>query len=212
MGFAPLFSVLNNQQRDTTALTSIFPFITALKADLPAQQAQIDTLVSAHNIDTINDIYGSAETHSGNPANGDVLPIYSDLTINGPTVNVCSTDDFNSVATGSTNKLGSRRFLKFTVANAGTHTMTAVTTGVPAGASSDPDMSLHRRGLIAISDGAPSFDCAAQTPENCVESFSRTLIAGDYVLEVYEWTNTESSDDEFPPIGRTCFDMSITRP
>jgi hypothetical protein len=47
-------------------------------------------------------------------------------------------------------------------------------------------------------------------PEECVETFTPTLEAGDYVLEVYEWTNTNDSDDaEYPPIGRTCFAVTV---
>jgi hypothetical protein len=37
------------------------------------------------------------------------------------------------------------------------------------------------------------------------------LTAGDHVLEVYEWTNT-ADDAQFPPIGRTCFDVRVTQP
>jgi hypothetical protein len=45
----------------------------------------------------------------------------------------------------------------------------------------------------------------------CEEVLSVSLAAGDYVLEVYEWTNTEPEDSDTPPIGRTCFDVEITR-
>jgi hypothetical protein len=47
-------------------------------------------------------------------------------------------------------------------------------------------------------------------PANCSETFSRALTPGDYVLEVYEWTNTED-DVVFPPIGRTCFNVTVTQ-
>ena len=68
-------------------------------------------------------------------------------------------------------------------------------------------------GPIAIeSSDAPTATCSAASPGECVESFTPTLAAGDYVLEVYEWTNTNRTDDEtYPPIGRTCFDVTVTR-
>jgi hypothetical protein len=28
---------------------------------------------------------------------------------------------------------------------------------------------------------------------------------------VFEWTNTNDFDDQYPPIGRTCFDVTVTR-
>jgi len=40
------------------------------------------------------------------------------------------------------------------------------------------------------------------------------LQVGNYVLEVYEWTNTNEVDDpvpEYRPIGRTCFDVTVTQ-
>ena len=34
---------------------------------------------------------------------------------------------------------------------------------------------------------------------------------GDYTLEVYEWTNI-ADDPGHPPIGSTCFDVTVTGP
>ena len=60
--------------------------------------------------------------------------------------------------------------------------------------------------------GAPSsWNCTAATPQNCVEEFSPTLEVGEHVLEVYEWTNTNALDSDDPPIGRTCFDVTVAR-
>jgi hypothetical protein len=71
----------------------------------------------------------------------------------------------------------------------------------------------HRRGFVAASEAAPDeVSCTAAMPEGCSETFSRSLLAGEHVLEVYEWTNTEPDDSEYPPIGRTCFDVTVTQP
>ena len=90
--------------------------------------------------------------------------------------------------------------------------MPLTTTSAPAGESTDPDMWLHRRGrLFPPLDRAPSAACGPDALADCIEVDSRRLTAGDYVLEVYEWTNT-ADDPEFPPIGKTCFDVKVTSP
>jgi hypothetical protein len=214
LGVGPLYDVLIDEQRMTLAVTSIFPFIDALKTDLPASAAAIDSLLLGQSIASVTDEFGSTETNSGYPANADVLPIYSVLTVNGGSVNVCSTDDFRSAFTGSVNKLGSRRYLRFNAATNASYTFTAVTTSAQPGESTDPDMWLHRGGRLFPPFGAaPTAECTSAALENCLEAGSRGLTAGDYVLEVFEWTNTNASDDpEFPPIGKTCFDVEVTSP
>jgi len=215
LGFAPLFDVLRGPQRLTPALTSLFPFIDALKSASPAATAAIDALLGVHDIVPIVDAWGSTETNDGHPdANPDVLPVYASLAVNGGPVNVCSTDAFTSGLTGSSNKLGSRRYLRFTTVADGAHTLSATTTLAPPGASTDPDLWLHRVGPIAVSGDAPTAACTPSTLADCRESFAPVLEAGlEYVVEVYEWTNTNPSDDpEYPPIGRACFDVEVTRP
>jgi hypothetical protein len=224
LGFQPIFDVLTSGQQASAALTSVFPFIHALKADLPAQTAAIDQLVAAQSIAAIDDPHGTGRTNLGDPPSSDFTEVYTDIVVNAPAVNICSLNRFASQTTGAVNKLGSRRFLTFT-APAGTHTFTATATDIPveppadpaepptdpATVQADPDLVLHRAGAIDGSNGAPTEDCSAAAPAECVESFSRALSAGDYVLEVYEWTNT-TSNPNFEPLGRTCFDVRVTQP
>jgi hypothetical protein len=212
LGFAPLYQVLTTQQLDSIALTSIFSFIHALKQALPADMSSIDAIVGTQSIEPVQDGYGTGETNSGSPSNADVLPIYYDLDVNaGPVSNVCSTNDFSAANTGAENKLGSRQYLKFNVSAPGTHVISARATFVPSGRSADPDLIVHQRGSIALSEGEPGAGCTPTTPLQCEEVLSVSLAAGDYVLEVYEWTNTEPEDSDTPPIGRTCFDVEVTR-
>jgi hypothetical protein len=207
-----LYAVLTGPQQATAALTSVFPFIDALRARHPAEAPLIDDIVQAQNIAPITDAYGSAEGNFGNPASADLQSVYDTLTVNHPTpVRVCSLDDYRSAFTGSTNKLGSRRFLTFTATSASPHTVTARAVA-PLNAAADPDMILHRVDAVTISSGPPSDTCSASAPQDCVETFSPELSPGDYVLEVYEWTNTNAATDQHPPIGRTCFDVSVTQP
>jgi len=75
LGFAPLYSVLTNEQRTTPALTSIFSFVTPLKINNAASAGVIDTLLGGQSIDAITDIYGDSELNN-NPGTTDQLPIY----------------------------------------------------------------------------------------------------------------------------------------
>ena len=214
LGFGPIFDVFVNEQRTTPALTSVFPFLHAIKTNNAADAAAIDALLGAQDIESIVDAYGTSEDNAGSPASADVLPIYTSLTVNGGAAEVCSTDDFSLTFTGATNKLGSRRYLRFTTSGAGTHTVRATTTSAPSGERTDPDLWLHRAGPIAFADSAPTAACTATVIEQCTETLTRSLAASaEYVVEVYEWTNTNASDDpEFPPIGRACFDVEVTQP
>jgi hypothetical protein len=212
LGFGPIYDVLVGPAADTTALASIFSFIDALKDSDSSLVADVDAIVAGHSITVIEDEYGSNETNAGNPPSADVLPVYGLLTVNGGAVNVCSTDEFTS-GSGAVNKLGSRRYLRFTAASSASYTVTATTTLAPAATIPDPDMWLHRAGSLLVSQDPPPPDCDDANLGNCVETFGIGLDPGDYVLEVYEWTNTNAEDDpDYPPIGRTCFDVEVTSP
>ncbi|HUO81796.1 MAG TPA: hypothetical protein VM616_02940 [Gammaproteobacteria bacterium] len=190
LGFAPIHDVLTTAQRTSEVLTSIFSFIPALKDANPSLAANIDALVMGQGIDSVGmDELGSSETNdAGNP---DILPIYQPIAIGAGSVNVCSLGGNENPPQdyGSINKLGNARFLHFTANAAGLYTFAAA--GEP---DTDPDLVLHQMGIIAVSDSAAGG----------LESFSRQLAAGDYVLEVYEFRNI--TDD---PRGETCFDVSI---
>lgn len=214
MGFGPLFDVLAEEFRSSVALTSLFPFVNALKSDRGLAEAiLIDDLVATQNIAAIADDFGTNRGTPAPPDDEDVLPIYTDIVVNGGAVqNICSTDAFGSSALENedVNKLGSRRFLKFTTAISGIHTFRAAATLVPDGATADPDMELHQRGSLLP---FPLLDPPGKSDDANTETFSWPLTPGDYVLEVYEWTNTNArSDPEFPPIGRTCFEVEVTTP
>jgi hypothetical protein len=211
LGFAPIYDVLQDRQRTSAGLTSVFPFVTALREARLADAPLVDAMIGAHNMTLITDEYGSAETHFGVPESPDLQTVYDQVAVGGAPVNVCSLDSFRSPVSGSTNKLGSRRFVRFTVLNAGQHTIRAQAVA-PLNDGADPDMVLHLSGPRALSNGPPSAACTVATPQECRETFSGSLPVGNYVLEVYEWTNTNSADEDYPPIGRTCFDVTVTSP
>jgi hypothetical protein len=220
LGFPPLYAALTGPQRTTRSLTSVFPFVHALKIARPADGPLIDALTGSQRIAAVTDEYGTGQTNIGSPTQRseqqvrtDFNSVYTALTVGGPAVNVCSLDDYTSTQTGAENKLASRRFLRFEVKSAGPHLITAQAVA-PLNAAADPDMWLHvGGGQIVRSEGEPDpLACTVNTPQGCVETFTPTLQLGDHVLEVYEWTNTnETDDDEYPPIGRTCFNVRVVR-
>ncbi|MEO8464083.1 MAG: hypothetical protein ABI640_01975 [Gammaproteobacteria bacterium] len=216
LGFGPLFDVMINAQRQTLALTSVFSFIDALKQVRPADAPLIDQLTMAQGIRPVANEYGTNETNYGVPSKrtpqevaADFHGVYDTVAVNGPAVNVCSLDDYTSASTGAGNKLASRRFVRFAVTTPGPHVVTARAIA-PLNGAADPDLKLHAPdGSLLSSTGPPQ--CTIDMPQACVESFTPTLAAGEHVLEVYEWTNTNDTSDLYPPIGRTCFDVTVTR-
>jgi hypothetical protein len=217
LGFGPIWGVLTNEQRTTPAVTSVFPFVDALKRARPADESLIDSLATSQRIAPVTDAYGTGQTNYGLPTRRtpaavalDFHAVYDSLSVGSTLPSVCSLDDYTSALTGAENKLASRRFVRFTVTNPGAYTIT-VRAIPPLNAAADPDLRLYTGGGQVIeSDEAPSAQCAAAAPQQCVETFTPTLAAGEHVLELYEWTNTNRTDDpDYPPIGRTCFEVTV---
>jgi hypothetical protein len=216
LGFGPLYDVMVNEQRTTLSLAGIFSLVDALKKRRPADDPPIDQLTASQSIRPVADEYGATETNYGRPTkrtpqevSADFHSVYDTLTVDGPAVNVCSLDDYTSAATGAANKLGSRRFVRFNVPVPGVYVVTARAVPPLLGVA-DPDLKLHTPGGSVLASTSPP-QCTIDTPQDCVERFMPTLAGGDHVLEVYEWSNTNDTTDQYPPIGRTCFDVTVTR-
>ena len=204
LGFAPLYEVLVNDIPDTPAMVSIFPFIHGLKSRETEQVSGIDGLLASNLISEVVDDYGTGETNSGHPASPDVLPVYSDLVVNGEPVNVCSIVDFHGSGGSVYNKLGVRQYLKLKLSS-GDYSLSATPTETPESASSSPQLCLYRLGRLVrdtASFGSPG------AGRNCRESLSLRLDAGDYVLEVTDPANHRNREQR----GRRCFDVQITNP
>ena len=195
LGFAPIWAVLTGAQKNTPALTSIFSFITALKANNPASVTAINTLVNAQNIDTANiNAFGSTETHVPDTvqSNG-ALPVHAIATINGGPVIVRSVND-----AGFYNALGNHRFVRFNVPTSSLVTITVTTSNTALDA--DPDFLIYRIG------GPFSF---AESPVVGTETKTLSLAAGnDYLLDVYDCGNV-CTDADGEPLG-TPGDYNLT--
>ena len=212
LGFGPVYDVLVDDVRETPALTSLFPFIHALKTHHPAHAAATDALLGAHRIEPIVDAYGGTETNSGYPPSSDTLPIYSSLTVSGAPANVCSTAAFRGVkAQGSS--LGAWRFVRFTAEREDPHAVFVTATKAPSGARAEPVLEVFRTGFVGRAERPAEAACTPDTLAQCVQRLSVSLLEGpgEYILAVAELTNAARRTDVFR-IGRTCFDVEVTRP
>ena len=184
LGFTPLYNIFVGEQKTTSAFTSIFSFITALKSANSSSSTQIDSIVNNEDISTITDIYGSNRVDSVDIAlNSDILPLYNSLDI-GNTLNRCTVTTY-----GVTNKLGNNKYVRFTVASAGSYTITLNQTN---GSLAVPDFQLFKVGTkTAI--------LQAENASRTNVSRTTTLATGDYLLNIRD--NAARS--------RSCFDISI---
>lgn len=182
LGFQPLWELLTGPQRVTPAFTSIFTFVTALKAAQPAQSAAIDALVSPQNINSAGiDAWATNETNG--PAA--LLPLYATITA-GAAVPLASVNDYGPVTNppGDTNytfnKAGSRRFLRYVPATAATNISLSTSN---SSASPDPDFLVYRLGdVVGFEVDPPGNPEVTESPLN--------LTVGDtYVVEVYDCAN-----------------------
>jgi hypothetical protein len=197
LGFQPIWNVLTDTQRTTPAFTTIFSFITALKAAQPGNEAAINALVAAQNIDVAAmNAFATTETHF--PANVPqiaALPLYTTATIGGGPVVLRSVND-----AGFGNKLGNRRFLRFDVAS--TRTITITLSSSNPSAQRDPDFLVWRAGAF-IRDGT---DPPTEFPET--ETFQVT--AGTYLLDVYDCANGCNPTEPPNGTGSGDYDLTVT--
>ncbi len=216
VGYGPMFDVFRAELRTDVPLTSLFAFISALKQRPSMPVASINVRVEAEGlpgtsfgIDAQNmDAYATTETHSSvAPVSADlVLPIYSEIALNGPSVRVCGDAEVTAlggeVVPGVYNKLANRRFLSFTVPSARVidirvtcNVSDPTCVGLP---QPDPDLVLSQGSNYRFSDSADAFTERLQT----------SVQAGEHVLEIYEYSHIE--DAATSRRGRTCMTVTIT--
>jgi len=216
VGYGPMFDVFRTELRSDVPLTSLFAFISALKQRPSMPIAAIDVRVEAEGvpgtsfgIDSQNiNAYATTETHSSvAPESADlVLPIYSEIALNGPSVRLCGDAEVTApggvVVPGVYNKLANRRFLRFTVPSARVidirvtcNVSDSSCIGLP---QPDPDLVLSQGPNYQFSDSADAFTERLQT----------SVQAGDHVLEIYEYSHID--DAATSRRGRTCMTVNIT--
>jgi hypothetical protein len=173
LGFQPIWNVLVNPQRVTPAFTTIFSFIAALKAALPANAGAINTLVAAQNINATNiDAFATTETHV--PANvpmNAALPLYSTATFGVPLVLRTVND------AGTTNKVGNHRYIRFDVASTRNVTINLSSSNTN---NPDPDFVVWRAG---------TFVRAGIDPPQATETETFSATPGTYIIDAYDCAN-----------------------
>ncbi|MBL8287062.1 MAG: hypothetical protein JNL85_03680 [Rubrivivax sp.] len=198
IGFTPIFTVLAAMPTTLPAdgaLSAIHSFAFRLKQAVPGQAAAIDTQLAGVSITAASPV-GAGESNSGGIP--EALPVYRTHTAAfGAAQNYCLTDaagqgDFEP------NKLGAHIFIRFTLATAGTRSISvAQTTG---GVTSDPDFRLYR------SDGTEAdFETDAATNEN---TGPIALGAGTHVIALEDYTLTRGTNAATNN-GTRCFNVTI---
>jgi hypothetical protein len=188
LGFAPIHAAMRNEIRNTPAFTSVYPLLGALRTAQPAEAGALGALAGAQLIAASTDDFGTAETNAG--GDGRNLPIYPVMT-SGATREICS-----SLPTGGSavyNKLGNRRYLRFSLAVSGTVSIIARN----GRSGTDPDIVLYASG---VERGR------AEGSASGTETLTQSLQAGTYVAEIYEFSNIEGS----APRGIECFQVTLT--
>ncbi|MGL6223489.1 MAG: PKD domain-containing protein, partial [Steroidobacteraceae bacterium] len=196
VGFRPMYEAFVGPLRTGAPLTSIYPFLTYIRSQPGVSGAAVNALAQEQGI-RINDAYGTGETNNGSIP--EALPVYTDITLNASPVTVCG-----SATAGGYNKLGNRRFLRFTLGASRLVSIRAMysATGstAPFSPASDPDIVLYRSGFLDI----------AETTTEGDELLTRTLQNGEYVIEVYEWSHVDPTYSALQRRGVTCFNVSVT--
>jgi hypothetical protein len=155
---------------------------------------QIDTLVQDQSIFG-TDAFGAGETNSGGVAQA--LPIYTPVTVGGSKL-VCGT-----ASAGGINIIGNSRFLTFSLGATQSITIRADynpgASFAPFTPPADPDIILFEGGIL---------DTAESLATN-TEALTRTLEAGDYVIEVYDYSHVDPNLTDAQRRGITCFNVSV---
>jgi hypothetical protein len=177
----------------------------------------VDALVEAERVagtnlgivSTTMTPYAATETHSGvaDSSSDLVLPVYAPIALGG-SARLCTsssvTSTTGSVIEGSYNKLGNRRFLRFSVPTARTIRITLNCPSTDADCTGaivpDPDFVVWRARDVTY----------AETSTPRVEQLDYPAAAGDHVLEVYEWSHIDPDATDTERRGRTCMTVNIT--
>jgi hypothetical protein len=156
-----IYAVMIGDMKTTPAVTSLFPFVAALKSANPDAATAIDALVSHHGsgdafgIDAVNDAWGTGETHgAGDPG---ALPVFVPVALN-ESVKLTLIGGIDPAL------LGQNRFLRIKG--------TGATIKVNSTSTSDVDLYVYQRGKeldsSATASGEEGVSFATQAGEDYV--------------------------------------------
>ncbi len=187
LGFAPLYNVLVNEQKNTDSFTTIHSFMSFIKANNPADSAAINTLLSYENITTTaQDEWDSTQTETNSGGEVDGLPLYIPITVGAAALSVCTHG-----TNGNYNKLMNRRFLRVNIPTAGSYTVTAV-----PDINGDAVINVFKQGIL---EGSRDVFYGGGT-ETLLMNFS----SGWHVIEIFDYDVVNQ-----PYSGEECFEVAI---
>lgn len=181
-----------------SSLTTIFSFREVLEQSQPSSATAIADLMQREDISGTG-IFGEGETNDGGRPYG--LPVYYDLTVGTVPFEICSDNQ-----EGEYNHLENRQLLRFSISNQGNYKIEmsrdAGNTNFDASVETDPDFIVYLRdSTITNYEGGEG---GSSDVDN--ETFIGEFEAGDYILEAFDWFNTD--DNSFTG-GLSCFDISV---
>ena len=164
LGFTPMHNLFIGAEKNTEAFTSIFTFITALKAENSGNNAAIDALTTNESIASITDIYGVGRS---NRSSQNANPLYSTLSV-GSSVDFVT--NYSATSIDQHNRLGTYNFITFTIPSRGNYTIQIAQVG--GSGTPDPDIFIYK--------GTSNQPVARATAGGTTDTISTTLTAGTY--------------------------------
>lgn len=188
IGLAPFYTVMSSDAyKDTPVFTTIFALADGLRRELPRDASTIDRLLETQSISG-NGPNGNGEQNSG--AIRTALPVYKEVSLNGSSTQICSVDD-----AGLFNKLGNREFIFFNLRTE--EKVDMLLTQISGDGERDPEFNIWRGNELI-------HEANATVPAE--ESFEGRLDAGSYVIEVFDFFNTNGSGAKR---SDSCYDFRV---
>lgn len=188
-GLGPIYNVMSSDSYKTAPVfTTIFALADGLRSDMPEEVSTLTALLETQSISGEGP-NGNGEINSG--AIRSALPVYKEVSLNGRSTQICSVDD-----AGLFNKLGNREFIFLNLDAETDVEMSLVKSS--GDEERDPDFNIWRGNQLVHE---------AATAIRGEESFDGRLPAGEYVIEVFDFFNTNGSGSRR---GDSCYDFSVT--
>ena len=188
-GLDPLYTALTSKSyKNTPVFATIFALADSLRQNMNFDSVSLDTLLSGQSISGQGPD-GTGERNSG--AIRSALPVYKEATLNGPSIDICSVDD-----AGTFNKLGNREFIFLSLQTETELTLSALK--FSGDENRDPDFNIWQ-GNVLINKSVSS--------QKGEETFQGRLAAGNYVIEVYDFSNISGTSSKR---GDGCYTFKVT--
>ena len=194
-GLGPIYDVMTSPSYiDTPVFMTIFALTDGLRGQDAIDNDALNALLEREFISG-NGPDGAGEQNSG--AILSALPIYKEVSLNGPAAQLCSVDD-----AGVFNKLGNREFIFLNLENADDVTLTLLKTS--GDDSRDPDFNIWQGDTLLHGVSSSSF---VSTTNGGQEVFQGRLSQGQYIIEAFDFLNINGASSNR---GDSCYNFSVT--